>query len=366
MSAGAKPGSRASRVLAWLCAVVLAASAARAHETAPAQGVPGASLQARAESYAISQQAAWRADLPHYALVFPIAAGDFDAYTAQLLLRFDGRDVVLGSAEGVEAHAGGLLAFLLANWRPDSRAAALTDRFWFASNHSRVALAQLYQSLERQIFLPVPGRTTDAIDGRLPETPQLARVQLRYRAPTGGVVSQPSDAYSFLRLLAERESDLSRSWTNRLGQPLSAELLLSQAWAYYGERREPADELADHSNLHLVEVLLAFSRRRPTSGAQALDPNQLKRRFLAVELPRTDVSRDVWILRVGHALESLGWLLEDARVAWSADERRQVNDWLRRLDRASEPALAGVEVAHFVKGLRMIAAQRAKLAAPAP
>ena len=107
-----------------------------------------------------------------------------------------------------------------------SRAAALSDRFWFANNRSRIALAQIYQSLERQIFLPVPGRATDAIGGRLPETPQLARVQLRYRSPTGGVLSQESDAYSFLRLLAEREPDLSRTWVNRLGQTLSAELLL--------------------------------------------------------------------------------------------------------------------------------------------
>ena len=96
MGAGSKTDSRASRRLAWLCAFALAASAARAQEAAPAAGFPGAALQARVESYARSQQAAWKADLPHYALVFPIAAGDLDAYMAQVLLRFDGRDVVLG------------------------------------------------------------------------------------------------------------------------------------------------------------------------------------------------------------------------------------------------------------------------------
>ena len=191
-------------------------------------------------------------------------------------------------------------------------------------------------------------------------------MQLRYRAPTGGVISQESDAYSFLRLLAEREGDLSRSWVNRLGQTLSADLLLSQAWQRYVARSETDDELAEHSNLHLVEVLLAYSRRRAPSGAPALDPNEIKRRFLAVELRRTDFSRDDWNLRVGHYLESLGDLLEDARVAWSAEEKRQLRDWLRRLDRASEHALAGEEVAHFVKGLRAIAAQQAKLSDPAP
>jgi hypothetical protein len=369
MDTNAKMGSGPSRMLAWLCALALAASAARAQEAAPELGFPGMALQARVERYARSQQAAWKADLPHYALVFPIDSGDLDAYMAQVLLRFDGRDVVLGSAEAVEAHAGGLLAFLLANWRPNSRAPALTDRFWFASNRSRVALSQIYQAHEHQIFLPVPARTTDAIDGKLPQTPQLARMQLRYRAPAGGVVSQETDAYSFLRLLAEREADLSRTWVNHLGQTLSADRLLSQAWEHYVARREPDDELADHSKLHLVEVLLAFSRRRAASGtpgAQPLDPNQIKRRFLAVELRRTDFSRDDWELRVGHYLESLGHLLDEPRVEWLADEKRQVRNWLRRLDRSSDHDLAGVEVAHFVKGLRAIAAQQAKLADPAP
>ncbi len=355
-------------MLPWLCALALAASASRAQEAAPAPGFPGASLQARVETYARSQQAVWKADLPHYALVFPIQSGDLDAYMAQVLLRFDGREVVLGSADAVEAHAGGLLAFLLASWRPHSRAPVLGDRFWFASNRSLIALSQIYQAHERQIFLPVPGRATDAIDGKLPETPQLARMQLRYRAPTGNVVSLESDAYSFLRLLAEREEDLSRTWVDRLGQTLSADLLLSQAWEHYVARHGADDELADHSNLHLVEVLLAYTRRRTASGApgaQPLDPNAIKRRFLAVELRRTDFSRDDWNLRIGHYLESLGHLLEDARVEWSADEKRQVKDWLRRLDRASDRALAGVEVAHFAKGLRAIMAQRAKLADPA-
>jgi len=363
-------GSGPSRGLLWLwlCLLPVAAAPTRAQEAAEI-GFPGSALGARVETYVRSQQAAWKADLPHYAMVFPIEPEEFDAYMAQVLLRFDGRDVVLGSADGVESHGGGLLAFLLGHWRPDSRLPVLTDRFWFERNRSRLELAQIYQAHRRQIFLPVPGRQPDEIDGELPKTPQLARMQFRQRAPTGGVVSAEADSYSFLRLLVEREEDLSSTWVNRLGQTLSVDLLLSQAWDHYVAKSSTDDELADHSKLHLVEVLLAFSRRHASSArpdARLLDPNEIKRRFLAVELRRTDFEGHEWVLRVGHYLESLGHLLDDPRVEWRADEKRQVMDWLRRLDAAVDRELAGVEVTHFWKGLHSIQEQRAKLADSTP
>jgi len=370
MGAVAIAGSGPSRVLLWLwlCALPLAAAPARAQQ-APENDFPGMQLRARVEAHVHRQKGVLKADLAHYALVFPIEPEDFATYMQQVLLRFDGSDVVLGGAEGVESHGGGLLAFLFDHWRPSSRAAVLTDRFWFEANRSRLELAQIYRSHQHQIFLPVPGRKPDAIDGMLPETPQLARMQLRSRAPTGGVASVEADAYSFLRLLAEREEDLSRTWVNRLGQTLSADLLLSQAWDRYLAKSNPDDELADHSNLHLVEVLLAFSRRRASSAmpdTDRRDANEIKRRFLAVELRRTDFAADSWSLRVGHHLESLGRLLDDPRVAWSPDEKRQVKDWLRSLDKAADRDLDGAEVAHFLKGLRLIEQHRAKLEDSAP
>ena len=372
MGAVAIAGSGPSRVLLWLllwlCALPLAAAPARAQQ-APEVGFPGMQLRTRVEAHVQRQKEVLKADLAHYSLVFPIEPDAFDAYMQRVLLRFDGRDVVLGGAEGVESHGGGLLAFLFDHWRPNTRAAVLTDRFWFEANRSRLELAQIYRSHQHQIFLPVPGRNADAIDGMLPETPQLARMQLRSRAPTGGVASVEADAYSFLRLLAEREEDLSRTWVNRLGQTLSADLLLSQAWDRYLAKSNPDDELADHSNLHLVEVLLAFSRRRASSAmpdTDRRDANEIKRRFLAVELRRTAFASDSWSLHVGHHLESLGRLLDDPRVAWSPDEKRQVKDWLRSLDKAADRDLDGAEVAHFLKGLRSIEQHRAKLEDSAP
>jgi hypothetical protein len=363
MRAVAIAGSGPSRILLWLWLCALPAAPTPAQQ-APEAGFPGMQLRARVEAHVQRQKEALKADLTHYSLIFPIEPEDFDAYMKQVLLRFDGRDAVLGSADGVESHGGGLLAFILEHWRPASRAALLTDRFWFERNRSRLELVQIYQAHRRQIFLPVPGREPDAIDGKLPEAPQLARMQFRYRAPTGGVASAEVDSYPFLRLLVEREEDLSRPWVNRLGQTLSADLLLGQAWDHYVAKSSPDDELADHSNLHLVEVLLGFSRRRASSATpdtDRRDANEIKRRFLAVELRRTDFPADTWSLRVGHHLESLGRLLDDSRVAWGTDEKRQVVDWLRSLDEAVDRDLDGAEVAHFLKGLRSIEQHRAKL-----
>ena len=370
MGAVAIAGSGPSRILLWLwlCALPLAVAPARAQQ-ATESDFPGMQLRARVEAHVERQKAVLQADLAHYSLVFPIEPADFDTYMRQVLLRFDGRDVVLGNAEGVESHGGGLLAFLCDHWRPASRAAVLTDRFWFEANRSRLALARIYRSHQHQIFLPVPGRQNDAIDGMLPQTPQLARMQLRSRAPAGGVTSVDVDSYSFLRLLAEREEDFARTWVNRLGQTLSADLLLSQAWDHYLANRNMDDELTDHSNLHLVEVLLAFSRRRASSAASDADRrdvNDIKRRFLAVELGRTDFAGDTWSLRVGHHLESLGRLLDDPRVTWSPDEQHRVRGWLRSLDAAADRDLDGAEVAHFLKGLRSIEQHRAKLEDAAP
>lgn len=90
-------------------------------------------------------------------------------------------------------------------------------------------------------------------------------------AANGRTESVELDSYRFLGTLVSQEADFARARTNGRGQTLSTDLLLRRAWDHYLAERSPAAEVADHSNLHLVELLLAFNRTRsagssPTSG----------------------------------------------------------------------------------------------------
>jgi hypothetical protein len=171
---------------------------------------------------------------------------------------------------------------------------------------------------------------------------------MRFRVP--GAASGEVDAYHFLALLTANERDLSATWSNHLGQRLSAGLLLDHVRDFYLSSSDTPAEPADHSNLHLVEVLLNASRRRDQ------DPDAIKRHFLAVELRRDVFEPAHEMLLLGHYAESLGLLLADPRTRWSAAERSQVRAWLRRLDTrfAALEAVESRHLSHLLRGLRLV------------
>jgi hypothetical protein len=345
----------------WLAALLLASLApapAGAGAPEPAES-PALALMARVESRLALERPSLVADLSHYGLVFPVAQAELLAYMRQIRVLGDGQELALGTAYGFESHGGGLLALLLDHWRPEGRPAALGDRFAFEANRASVALAAIYASHRAQIFLPVPGRARDEIRAELPDSPQLAR--MRFRLPGSAPVE--ADAYHFLELLAVHEVDLARAWTNSLGQRLSAELLLEHARRHYLSSGDTAAEPEDHSNLHLVEVLLAASRRR------GRDPEEIQQRFLRVELMRREFSADDAELLLGHYVESLGRLLAEPRVRWSAAEAAQARDWLGWLERTHFEDLAAVaprHLTHLLLGLRLVREHRARLVGAEP
>jgi len=350
---------RRAPIASVLAGIVCAVSLARATPGAAAD-VPGLALADRVEARLTRDRAALKSSLSHYALVFPVEQADLLTFMEQVRV-FPGADapgdLVLGTDYGLEPHGGGLLALLFDDWRPEGRAPRMSDRFPFARNHASLPLGALYASLRRQVFLPVAGGQADAGGGTLPRTPQLARIRLH----VAGLPASEVDAYHLLLLLAAQEPDLSRSWRNQRGQLLSADLLLEQARGHYLASRDTPAEPADHSNLHLVEVLLAASRRR---GA---DPDEIKRHFLDVELRRVDFEpRDATLL-LGHYAESLGLLLADPRTHFDPSERRQVREWLGWLESSWFREVGSVDprhLAHLLRGLRLVREQRARLDDP--
>jgi hypothetical protein len=248
-----------------------------------------------------------------------------------------------------------VLEFLFRHWRPDGRAARPEDRFPFL--RAEVALVRILAGHRRQIFLPVPGRAPEAIAGEIPDTPQLARMRFLVESETLGAVATERDAYSFLRLLVASEQDFGARWKNQLGQELSVDLLLRHAWRRYLEVPSAEAEREDHSALHLVEILLSYHHRGLLQGTAAArpNPNALKRRFVAFELSRPVHETDDESLV--HYVESLGWLLADSHVSWSAEEGAQLKAWLQELEEERFPELAALEethLAHLLGGLRRI------------
>lgn len=125
-----------------------------------------------------------------------------------------------------------------------------------------------------------------------------------------------------------RAGPLSATWTSHLAQHLSANLLLDA------------------------------SRRGAT------DPDPIKQHFLAVELSRRQFDPADGTLVIAHYVESLGLLLADARLRWSAAERQQVRDWLGWVEAEPFRDLASVDpprLTHLLRGLRLIRENRQRL-----
>jgi hypothetical protein len=318
---------------------------------------PGMELRARLEAQLQGRQAELREEPAHYGLVFEVEQDDLQGFMKRIWIHQDGAGFVLGSRYGVEGHGAGVLALLLEHWRPASRRARLPDEFWFEANRRSLQLEEIYRGHQSQIFLPVPGKDPGEIDSELPTSPQLPRMRFRYWTQPAPA---DTDSYEFLGLLITHEEQLGATWSNQLHQELSVDLLLRNTRDYYLTSGGTAGELADHTHLHLVEVLLAYDRRSgQPDGADAI-----KRRFLEVELSRRSFGGDDGNEALGHYVESLGLLVADPNVTWQPSEKQQVRDWLRKLEQDRFHDLEVVRLAHLthlLKGLRQIEENRARL-----
>jgi hypothetical protein len=293
-------------------------------------------------------------------LLFDVEQEHLGRFMKRIVLRRGGRDIVPGSLDSLELHGGGVLGILVDYWRPHGRPPQLEDRFPFSWSTRPVALAEIYRSHQNQIFLPVPGLPTDEIDGQIPDSPQLPRMRFRFDEHSGSFETSEVDSYAFLGILLEYQQDLGATWVNRLNQHLSADLLLRNTWAHYLLSRSAEAEFADHSYLHLVELLLAFSHHRDVQ----LDPNRIKQRFLAVELRRTEYGGYEPGEALGHYTDSLGFLLESPEIEWSTGEKKQVREWLEDLEDNRLRELRGLPIAylaHLLRGLRAIERNQARL-----
>jgi len=351
----------------WLVSLLSAGLAAPALAS---DDLPGRRLAERLEAHMLERQSKLRWEsLGHYALIAEVEQADLLRWIEPVSFRRGEAGFVLGVGDTVELHGGALLDFLFQHWRPDGRRpAAPRDRFPFRRNGESLALGAIYASHRSQIFLPVPGLAPAAIGGQLPGSPQLARMRFLVPGGAGGVAREVErDAYSFLRLLVAREGDFAATWTNRLGQQLSVDLLMGQALGHYLAERSAAVERSDHSHLHLVELFLAYHRRasaRP-GVATRLDPDEIQRRFLTLELARPDSEADDESL--AHYVESLGMLLAEPTVTWNAAERERTRGWLQRVEARRFRDLAAVDadyLAHLLRGLRLVRTHRDRLEDP--
>jgi hypothetical protein len=325
-----------------ILAFALALGALACGREAPrGDALPGLALLPRVEARLERERAALRPLLEHYGLVFPVEAGDLAEFMARVRVHGHGAELALGDESGLEAHGGGILRLLVEHWRPEAHAATLDDRFPFEAGRRPLALRRLYEAGRSQLFLP-----------RGP-FPQLPRMRVRFRAAGEPVRRLESDAYHFLALLLALEPDRTRSWAARSGESLSVELLMRNAHAHYLAGRSDAAAAYDHSNLHLVELLVAFG--------EELAPVQ--RRFLDGDLAQQEFGPLDARFVLAHDAEALGRLLAVPALPWGPEERRRVVGWLARLeerfgdvDDASLDALS-----HLAFGLRAVRAERAKL-----
>lgn len=340
------------------CLALLAVAAILAcSPDAPPQPLPGMQLRARAEAHLRQHEASLAQDLAHYGAVFPVSQADLDAFMGQIRFYGEGADLVLGTAYGLEIHGGGLLRLLFDHWRPGSRPAQLGDAWPFAANGGALELGRLYDAHRQQVFLPVPGTPAEATGEALPELPQLPRMLLHFRPPSGsGSRIVELDAYKFLSLLVEREPDPERVWRNRFGQPLSTALLMRHVRGHYLASRPTPKEPADHSNLHLVALLVAYD-----AATGARDLAAVQQRFLAMELEQQDLDPADATELLAHRAESLGLLLAAPDLPWSEDQQRRVRRWLEELEAHGFQDLAGEELSHLVVGLRLVRDHRAVL-----
>jgi hypothetical protein len=307
---------------------------------APRDDFPGMRLLARAEARLEREQPALRQTLlDHYALLFPVEPHDLHAFMRHVRFHGDGPDLALGTEFGPESHGGGLLRMLFDLWRPGGRAPRLDDRYRFEANGAELELGRLYRAYQQQLVLPEAG---------------LPRMRFRFGLPGGPQRDVDLDAYKLLSLLIELEPDPAETWTNRAGQTLDLERLLARVRAHYLASAAPSSDPADHSNLHLVELLVAFGLE--------LEPIQVH--FLSVDLAQDAFEPKDASFLLSHTAESLGRLLESPALDWSEDEGRRVTAWLEALERTRFLEVEREELeslCHLARGLRSVRAQQAKL-----
>lgn len=307
---------------------------------APRDDFPGMRLLARAEARLEREQPALRQTLlDHYGLLFPVEPQDLHAFMRHTRFHGDGPDLALGTEFGPESHGGGLLRMLFDLWRPGGRAPRRDDRYRFEANGAELELGRLYRAYQQQLVLPEAG---------------LPRMRFRFGLPGGPQRDVELDAYKLLSLLIELEPDPAETWTNRAGQTLDVERLLARVRAHYLASAAPSSDPADHSNLHLVELLVAFGRE--------LEPIQVH--FLSVDLAQDAFEPKDASFLLSHTAESLGRLLESPALDWSEDEGRRVTAWLAALERTRFLEVEREELeslCHLARGLRAVRAQQAKL-----
>jgi hypothetical protein len=300
---------------------------------------PGVRLLARVEARLEQEKPALEPMLDHYGLLFPVEQNELHAFMRRTRFHGDGPDLALGTEFGPESHGGGLLRLLFDFWRPEGRAPRLDDRYRFASNGAELELGRLYRAHQQQLVLPDAG---------------LPRMRFRFGLPGGPVRDVELDAYKFLSLLIEREPDATRTWTNRTGQSLSMERLIARVREHHLAHPASSSDPPDHTNLHLVELLVAFGR----------DLEGVQRRFLAVDLAQeTFEPKDASFL-LSHTAESLGRLLEAPGLAFREEDAQRVTRWLAELERTRFLDVASEDLeslCHLARGLRAVRAQQAKL-----
>jgi hypothetical protein len=342
---------RSSRVA---CFVMLGAALAVGCSR-PRPDVPGMQLLARVEARLARERPALRAHPGHAGELFPVPQAELNAFLLQVRPHGSGADLILGTMTQPESHGGGLLRLLLDEWRPDSRPASLDDAYLFRTRPAPLRLRDLYEAHRQQLYLPVPGRAPEAIDGALPQTPQLPRMFVHFQGPYGAERIVDSDSFKQLGLLIRLEPDATRIWRNRFGQPLSLALLMRDVRAHYLASAAPTAEPADHSNLHLVGLLAEFD-----AATHARDLAPIQRHFLDVDLAQEQFDRDADLV-LAHFAESLGHLLDATDLSWSRDDRRRVRRWLAELETRRFADVERVDLdplCHLAYGLREVRAHR--------
>jgi hypothetical protein len=322
-----------------LTLVALFASLACAPD-APRDDFPGMHLLARVEARLEREKPALRETLlDHYGLLFPVEPGELHTFMRHTRFHGDGPDLSLGTAFGPESHGGGLLRMLFDFWRPEGRAPRLDDRYRFESNGAELELGHLYRAHQQQLFLPDSG---------------LPRVRFRFGLAGGPVRDVELDAYKLLSLLIELEPDPARTWTNRTGHALSVERLIARVREHYLASAAPSSDPPDHSNLHLVELLVAFGRE--------LGP--IRQRFVTVDLAQEALEPKDASFLLSHTAESLGHLLEAPGPAFREPDAERVTRWLTELERTRFLDVEAEDVeslCHLARGLRAVRAHQAKL-----
>jgi hypothetical protein len=306
---------------------------------APRDDFPGMRLLARVEARLEREKPALRQTLlDHYGLLFPVEPQELHAFMRHVRVHGDGPDLALGTEFGPESHGAGLLRMLFDLWRPGGRAPRLDDRYPFEGS-GELELGRLYRAYQQQLVLPDSG---------------LPRLRFRFGLPGGPLRDVDLDAYKLLSLLIELEPDPTRTWKNRAGQTLGVELLMARVRAHYLASAAPSSDPADHSQLHLVELLVAFGGELEAVQAH----------FLSADLAQEAFEPKDASFLLSHTAESLGRLLQAPGLGWSEADAQRVTRWLAALERTRFLDVEREELeslCHLARGLRAVRAHQAKL-----